>query len=208
MEGLLRTFVRSRSPYFSKPLGHGHDRFYYYLVPNIALDLYLIFRVLVNIMNKKELHAYIAGIIDGEAYVGIKRSTWGMRNRPDVHTPTYSERVQIRMNCREILELIKNEFGGSLGTEPRIYQSKSGFKTKKIMSIYRATDKVATTIIKATKPYLIEKAKQADFILKLRKSKESKKARLKGGMKQKRFLSQEVLDEREQLWLDCKALHR
>ena len=158
-------------------------------------------------MKKKEIYAYIAGIVDGEAYVGIKRSTWGMRNRPDVHTPTYSERIQIRMNCREVLEIIHNEFGGSLGTEPRVYQSKSGFKSKKIMSIYRATDKVAYALIKAIRPYLIEKAKQADFIIALRRNKESKASKMRGGMKQKRLLSQDVLDEREKLWSDCKALH-
>ena len=143
---------------------------------------------------KKTIIAYIAGIIDGEAYVGIKKSTWGMRNRPDVHCPTYSERVQIRMNCREVLELIKSHFGGSLGTEPRIYQSVSGFKGRKIMSIYRATDRVAANLIAATRPYLIEKTRQADCVLALRHNKNLKQSH-------KRPLSQEILNKR-QAWQD------
>lgn len=157
---------------------------------------------------KKDIIAYIAGILDGEAYIGIKKSTWGMRNRQDIHSPTYSERVQIRMNCTRILELIRDNFGGSLGVEPRIYQSKNGFKAKKIMSIYRATDKIAHNLIKATRPYLIEKAVQADCILALRKNKKSKAAKMRGGQKQKRLLKKSVLDERERLYQKCKDCHK
>lgn len=157
-------------------------------------------------MTKKELHAYIAGILDGEAYIGIKKSTWGMRNRPDVYCPTYSERVQIRMNCREVLERIQAEFGGSLGTEPRVYQSASGFNGRKVMSIYRASDKVAAALIKATRPYLVEKSRQADYVLALRKNKNSKDARRRGSPA-KRKMKESVMAERESLWQQCKALH-
>ena len=159
-------------------------------------------------MTKKERIAYIAGIVDGEGYVGIKKSTWGMRNRTDVHSPTYSERVQIRMNCRPILELIKQEFGGSLSTEKRTYQSHNGFTSRKIMSVYGATDKVAAKLIKAVEPLLIEKSVQAGCILALRKNKESKIARLRGGQTQKRLMKESVLAERESLYLKCKDCHK
>ncbi len=159
-------------------------------------------------MTKKERIAYIAGIVDGEGYVGIKKSTWGMRNRPDVHNPTYSERVQIRMNCRPILELIKQEFGGSLSTEKKVYQSHNGFTSRKIMSVYSATDKIASALIKAVRPFLIEKALQADSILALRKNKESKIARLRGGKIQQRLMKESVLLEREVLYEICKGCHR
>ncbi len=158
-------------------------------------------------MNTPEVHAYIAGIIDGEAYVGIKKSTWAMRNRPDVHCPSYSERIQIRMKCKPILELIKNTFGGSVYTEPKIYQSANGFTTNSIMSVYSATNRVAANIIKAIRPYLIEKANQADAILKLRKQKESPESR-KVGSPAKRVLKPEILAEREELYQYIKSLHR
>ena len=157
-------------------------------------------------MTKKELYAYLAGIIDGEAYIGIKKSTYGMRKRKDVKSPVYHERVQIRMGCGEILELFAKTFGGYCRKEPRIYQSKSGFKSNKIMHIYSATDKRAAKIIKIVRPYLIEKRKQADAILTLRKSKESRLGRKHGGPTG-RTMSREVLDEREALYLSIKKQH-
>ena len=159
-------------------------------------------------MTKKERIAYIAGIVDGEAYIGIKKSTWGMRNRSDIHTPTYSERVQIRMHCRPILELIKQEFGGSLSTEKMIYQSHNGFQSRKIMSVYSATDKVAASLIAAVYPFLIEKTVQAKCILALRHNKNSKPSKMRGGKTQKRRLSQSILNEREQLYQSCKKCHK
>lgn len=158
-------------------------------------------------MTKKERIAYAAGIIDGEAYVGIKKDTWGMRNRKDIKNPTYHERIQIRMNCKEVLEFLQSEFGGKCVTEPRIYQSKSGFKSRKIMNIYRVTDLTAANIIKKVRPYLIEKRLQADAILALRKSKESAKGRRRGCIKG-RTMPQEVLDEREALYQSIRAIHR
>jgi len=152
-------------------------------------------------MKKIELIAYLAGIIDGEAYVGIKKSTYGMRKRKDVKSPTFSERVQIRMGNKEILSLFKKTFGGHLRVEPRVYQSKSGFKSHKIMTLYLATDKMASEIIKAVYPYLIEKKIQARCILKLRKSKDSKEARLGG------IMSQKVLKKRESLYQQIKSIH-
>jgi len=158
-------------------------------------------------MRKKELIAYLAGIIDGEAYVGIKKSTYGMRKRKDTKSPTYSERVQIRMGNKEILGLFKRTFGGYLRVEPRIYQSKSGFKSQKIMTLYLATDKMASEIIKAVYPYLIEKKIQARCILKLRKSKESKEALWRGGRKQRRVMPPKVLNKRENLYQQIKTIH-
>lgn len=158
-------------------------------------------------MTDKQIVAYIAGIIDGEAYIGIKKSTWGMRNRSDVTCPTYSERVQIRMKCRPILELIHSRFGGSLSDEPRVYESVSGYKTSAPLSIYRASDRVAASIIKAVRPFLIEKARQADAILSLRKNKESR-ASMRRGSPARRKLSPAVLAEREALYLAVRAVHK
>jgi hypothetical protein len=158
-------------------------------------------------MNKQILYSYLAGIIDGEAYIGIKKSTWGMRNRPDIKSPTYSERVQIRMSCPEVLKIFKDNFGGRFYKEPKIYQSKNGFKSQKIMYIYTASDKIASKLIKSVLPYLIEKKMQAKYILELRKSKDSKEARLHGGPKQKRTMSDIVLNKREYLYQSIKNIH-
>lgn len=158
-------------------------------------------------MKQNELFAYLAGIIDGEAYIGIKKCTWRKRNRPDVKSPTYHERVQIKMTNPRVLQLLKDKFGGSLYKEKRIYQSKDGFKTNKIMYVYSATDRIAATIIKSTIPFLIEKKAQAENILKLRISKESKEAKQRGGKTQKRIMKKEILDFRESLYQKIKNIH-
>ncbi len=161
-------------------------------------------------MNNKitpEIIAYLAGIIDGEAYIGIKKCTWRKRNRLDVKNPTYHERIQIRMANSQILQLFRDVFGGSFYKEKKIYRSKDGFKTNKIMYVYSATDRIAATIIKATIPFLIEKKAQAENILKLRISKESKEAKMRGGRTQKRTMKKEILDYRESLYQKIKKIH-
>lgn len=158
-------------------------------------------------MKNNEIVPYLAGIIDGEAYVGIKKCTWRKRNRLDVKSPTYHERIQVRMGNPQILQLFRDTFGGSFYEEKRIYQSKTGFKTNKVMFTYCATDRIAATIIKAVIPFLIEKKAQAENILKLRISKESKEAKLRGGMIQKRTMKKEILDYREFLYQEIKKIH-
>ena len=159
-------------------------------------------------MNKEYLYAYLAGIMDGEAYIGIKKSTWGMRNRSDVKSPTYSEHIVIKMKNPEIPKLFKDTFNGRFYKEPKIYQSTNGFITKHVMYSYQATDKIAANIISCLIPFLIEKKIQAECILKLRESKDSKEARLRGGRNQKRMMSKEVLNKREQLYQTIKEIHR
>lgn len=156
-------------------------------------------------MTREERIAYIAGIIDGEAYVGIKRSTYEKR-RGRARSPIYHERVQIRMGCRAILDLIKRTFGGSLGTEPRIYQSTSGFTSRKIMHIYRATDACAARLIESVRPFLIEKARQADAIVALRASKESKIAARRGSPA-RRPMRKSVLALRDRLYQRVRSIH-
>lgn len=153
------------------------------------------------------IRAYMAGIIDGEAYVGIKKSTWGQRNRADIKSPTYHERIQIKMNCCKILKLFKDNYGGSLYQEKKIYQSVIGFKTRKLMWVYGSTDKAASTILTDMLPLLIEKKRQAKLCLLLRKSKESKESRMRGGRNQKRKMSKKILDYRESLYQRIKDIH-
>lgn len=158
-------------------------------------------------MSKQTRYAYLAGILDGEGYVGIKKSTYGMRHG-HCKSPMYSERVQVKMSVKEIPELFQKEFGGGLMQDRKIYQSKTGFTNNSKMWVYRATDVVASNLLKTLLPYLRLKKPQATYCLKLRKSKESKAARLRGGRKQKRLLSPKILDQRESWYLAIKAIHK
>jgi len=157
-------------------------------------------------MNKKEKYAYLAGILDGEGYVGIKKSTYGMRHNT-CKSPTYSERIQVKMSCKEIPAMFQAEFGGGLMQDGNVYQSVSGFNNNSKMWIYRATDKIAIRLLTSLMPYLVLKKPQALYCLKLRKSKESKAARLRGGRTQKRLLSPDILANRESWYLAIKQIH-
>ena len=160
---------------------------------------------------KQTTIAYLAGLLDGEAYIGIKKSTWGMRNRKDVHCPTYSERIQIRLGNKpknkKALLLFKQIYGGNLKLEPRIYQSKNGFNTNILMILYAASDKVAATIIQDVYPFLIIKKREAKNVLLLRKNKENYFAKRRGSPKGRK-MSLKIIQYRDKLWRELKQLHQ
>ena len=117
------------------------------------------------------------------------------RKRKDIHCPTYSERLQIRMKDHESIDYLCKLFNFSY------YKEK---KTK--MYVLNVNDKKAITIIKAVYPYLKIKRKQAELLFKLRKSKESKKGRTRGGPKAKK-MDKSIIEEREELFQQCKKLN-
>ncbi len=46
-------------------------------------------------MNKREITSYLAGCIDSDGTIGIKKSTYAMRVTGDSGQPTYSERLAL-----------------------------------------------------------------------------------------------------------------
>lgn len=121
-------------------------------------------------MDKKELYAYLAGIIDGEGSLMIRKSTW--RLGKDMQNPQYNARVGFKMNREELPKIFKKTFGGHYHKDKKVYQSKNGFKTNKPMYCYNAEHNLAYKIVDAVYPYLVLKKQQADLILELRKTKE------------------------------------
>lgn len=149
-------------------------------------------------MRKNELIAYLAGIVDGEGYVGIKKTN----NRSDCKNPQYHERIQIRMVDECVIKFFKNTFGGNY------YKETDHSKySKRPLYCYQASDKLAANIIKILTPYLILKKRQAKLILKLRKSKNDPEARLRGSPA-KRPMKPEIVQFRELLYQKIKAIHR
>jgi hypothetical protein len=59
--------------------------------------------------------AYLAGVLDSDGTIGIKRNTYSMRVVKDSIAPTYSERIHIRQVERPALELFAATFGGNIG---------------------------------------------------------------------------------------------
>jgi len=117
--------------------------------------------------------AYLAGIVDGEGSIMIRKSTYRSKNKKygDCVNPSYSPRVGIKNICKNPLLLMKNVFGGHVSKEKRLYQSKSGFKRKNLMWIYNAEHRIAYKICEALFPYLMIKREQAKKIFELKRLK-------------------------------------
>ena len=151
-------------------------------------------------MNHKEKIIYCAGIVDGEGYVAIKKTKYA-RHCP---SPTYHERIQIRMINEEAINLFKEVFGGNY------YYEKPHCKNGKPLYCYQASDLIAYKICKRLLPYLIIKKDNAERIMKLRESKYNISKAQRGGNRGGRSkgkgypMSQEILDYREKLYQECK----
>jgi hypothetical protein len=154
-------------------------------------------------MNRKETIIYLAGIVDGEGYVGIKKSKYA-RHCP---SPTYHERIQIRMIDEGAIKLFQKIFGGNY------YKEKPHCAKGNLLYCYQASDLLASKICKELLPYLLIKKSNAQRILKLRQSKNTIKTSERGGNRGGRqkgngqLMSSNILAYREQLYLDCKR-HR
>ncbi|MBA7539644.1 hypothetical protein ES705_31924 [subsurface metagenome] len=151
-------------------------------------------------MKHKEKIIYCAGIVDGEGYIAIKKTKYA-RHCP---SPTYHERIQIRMTDEGVIVFFKELFGGNY------YKEKPNCKNGKPLYCYQASDLIAYNICKIILPYLIIKKDNAKRIIKLRKSKENIKREQRGGnrggrSKGKGFsMAKEILDYREKLYQECK----
>lgn len=122
-------------------------------------------------MNK-ELIAYLAGCIDCDGSIGIKRSTYAMRVRGDAHQPVFSERVLFAQVKPDITFILKENFGGSYGIQ------KPGTMNSKPIYKWWVTDRQAITFIKAILPYLLIKKPQAEILLRLRELKEKPRVQI------------------------------
>ena len=106
--------------------------------------------------------AYIAGVIDSDGSIGIRRSTYAMRVRGDSSVPIYSERVMCRQVEPDAIDLIHGLFGGYRGMN-----APSG-KAGRPLHSWQVTDRKAVALLEAIRPFLRIKAAQADNALALR----------------------------------------
>ena len=148
-------------------------------------------------MTNNELLAYLAGLIDGEGYIGIKKTD----NRKDCVNAQYHERIQIRMINEKAIKLFKQTFGGSY-----YHESIHSMYSKKPLYCYQASDKIAADIIQKLIPFLIIKKPQAHLVLELRKSKNDPESR-KRGSPAKRVMKPEIIKFREKLYNQIKLIH-
>lgn len=116
-------------------------------------------------MKKETLYAYLAGAIDSDGTIGIKKSTYAMRVRKDATQAVYSERVTLRQVTAAIPTLLRDTFGGSL------YITKPSTKNGRPLYSWAATDLKAVACVEAVRLFLTVKRAQADNVLRLRKVK-------------------------------------
>lgn len=139
--------------------------------------------------------AYLAGLVDGEAYVGIKKG-----RRKDSVSPLYHERIQIRMVHEPAIAFLAETLGGNYYRERRVYPN------RRPLFCYQASDAQAADILQRLLPYLRVKKASAETVLRLRASKADPRARRRGSPAG-RVMNADVLAEREALYLRCKALN-
>lgn len=126
-------------------------------------------------MPDESVLAYLAGIVDGEGSISVRRSTYAMRH-DNGGGAIFSERIKVKMVDPQAVDLLHNRFGGR-----RCIESPAAKRGKPLHS-WEATGRVAHAAIVALRPYLRVKAAQADNCFGLRVAIEaSKLERVKPG---------------------------
>lgn len=158
--------------------------------------------------------AYIAGLVDGEAYIGIKKSRANKHLTGRVN-PGYHERIQVRMVDESAIKFIAETLGGWY------YKEKASVAKGRPLYSYQASDKAAAKILRLLLPYLKVKKRNALTVLELRKHKELPRKQTTislpcmipnrwGKLVEigRRRLSKESVEYRDSLYQECKRLNR
>lgn len=120
-------------------------------------------------MTDKATLAYLAGAIDSDGTIGVKRSTYAMRKTKDCNQPTYSERLALRQVTPHVVDLLHETFGGA------VYMTKPSTPRGRPLHSWQITDMKAAACLRALLPYLRVKQRQAHNALALRKIKDASK---------------------------------
>jgi len=158
--------------------------------------------------------AYLAGLVDGEAYIGIKKSpAYKCQGR---QTPGYHARLQIRMVDETAIRFLAETLGGWY------YKEKPRSEHGRPLYCYQASNQRAGQIFQLLLPYLRVKKDSAKTVLTLRELQaEGRKHRTKitgyrnfpnkYGTKRLvacKCFSDEYVARCEALYRQCKALNR
>jgi hypothetical protein len=163
-------------------------------------------------VTRKTDIAYIAGILDGEGYIGIKRSSV----RKDCASRSYHARIQVRMVDEPAIAFIADTLGGWY------YREKANAAMGRPLYCYSASDAAAASILHIVLPYLRVKRGAADIVLELRAWQSGRAAHRTKVVGHRDFpnshgtvrrianfaYSDEYIAECERLWLAAKAFNR
>ena len=161
-------------------------------------------------MIKKTDLAYLAGLVDGEGYIGIKKSS-----QKDMVSPAFSARIQIRMVNEPAISFLAKILGGNY------YKESAHVAKGRPLYCYQASNKKAENVLKSLLPYLRVKKEVATVVLsflvfktqspkyktKLLGYKDFKHWTGKTFKARKLGLSDEYIARCEQFYLRCKELN-
>lgn len=108
-------------------------------------------------MTSETTLAYLAGLVDGEAYIGIKKG-----QRRDCAAPTYHARIQVRMVDEPAIAFLTQELGG------RYYHETATAGVRRALYCWQASDALAERVLRSLLPYLRVKRRNAEAVLRLR----------------------------------------
>lgn len=140
---------------------------------------------------------YLAGCIDCDGYITIKRDTYKLRKVGDASTPIFYERVGFKQVSPEIVDMLHEAFGGYRSIQ------KPSAKNGKPLYSWEARNLQANLCIKVLLPYLRIKKRQAEICMELRESIE----RTKHTRLPKTNIPKEELALRESLFNQVKSLN-
>lgn len=156
----------------------------------MGLIVRLVSTMYTGCMTLKETLAYVAGFVDGEGYLGIKR----YNRYPDnpKYSPTYSERISVaginEVAIRDFNKIVKGY----------MYFHKPSKLSNRGYWSWEVTENNARIFLEKIYPYLKVKKPEADVLLQLSAHKvETKSSRL----------TSKDREYRESLWLKVKEIH-
>jgi hypothetical protein len=151
-------------------------------------------------MTNRERLAYLAGIVDGEGYVGLKRSqAYGCQGR---RTPGFHERLQVRMVDEPAIKMLADTLGGWY------YKEKPNAAKGRPLYCYQASDLAACVVLRKLLPFLSVKARQAKAVLAFRDDRAGWRKRMeKSGDTKRAMYPPAVIAEMEERWMAVKEMN-
>lgn len=133
--------------------------------------------------------AYLAGLVDGEGYIGIKKDLIKSRGL----NPVFYERLSIASIDKPTIDMLVDFFKCG-----KIYWHKPSKLSKRGYWSWEISNKICIFVLKQLYPYIKIKKPEIDIIFQLRKSIIENKSKL---------LSKEIIDYREKLYQSIKKIH-
>jgi len=114
-------------------------------------------------MTSKLKLSYIAGCIDSDGFITIKKSNYGRRIRKDMFNTTYQSIIGLKQVTPQVPNLLKDTFRGCCCIE------KTGGNRRDLFR-FQISNKSATEMAIKIQPYIMIKQQQINCILELHKT--------------------------------------